>query len=223
MSGMPVGLRLLRPDGIEVEKRQPTGDQLGAYRQSFALPRDARIGAWPGRAASRLEGAADRRRRIPCRRFVPPQLKVELAAADGPIRPAEAFPVDVAARYYYGAPGAGLAIEAEATIALDDDPFPTHPGYRFGLVDEEFTGDRRDIEAPSTDDNGKTRLSVMLRDLPDLTRPLRRQSGSACSSRAAAPLRDRGLGRSGNVRWRSGCVRPPATMRSPRAARQRSR
>jgi alpha-2-macroglobulin len=40
MSGLPVGLRLLRPDGIEVEKHQLTGDQAGGYRQSFALPRD---------------------------------------------------------------------------------------------------------------------------------------------------------------------------------------
>ena len=171
-SGLPVGLRLLRPDGIEVEKRQPTGDRLGAYRQSFALPRDARIGAW--RVELRLDpkappiGSAEFR----VEDFVPPQLKVALAAADGPIHPGEPFPVDVDARYYYGAPGAGLAIEAEAVIALDDNPFPMQPGFRFGLVDEEFTGDRRDIEASPTDQNGKTRLSVALNDLPDLTRPL---------------------------------------------------
>jgi uncharacterized protein YfaS (alpha-2-macroglobulin family) len=201
MSGLPVGLRLLRPDGIEVEKRQPTGDRLGAYRQSFALPRDARIGAW--RAELRLDpkapaiGAAEFR----VEDFVPPQLEVELAAADGPIRPAEAFPVDVAARYYYGAPGAGLAIEAEAAIALDDDPFPMHPGYRFGLADEEFTGDRRDMEAPSTDDNGKARLSVVLKDLPDLTRPLAatirvgvfEPSGRADYQVVARPIRQRPL------------------------------
>jgi alpha-2-macroglobulin len=172
MSGLPVGLRLLRPDGIAVETRRLSGDQAGGYRQSFALPRDARIGAW--RVELYLDpkappiGSAEFR----VEDFVPPQLKVELTAADGPIRPGEALPVDVTARYYYGAPGAGLAIEAEAVIALDEDPFPTHPGFRFGLQDEEFTGDRRDIEAPSTGDGGKARLSVVLNDLPDLTRPL---------------------------------------------------
>src|SRR5438270_240956 len=172
VSGLPVGLRLLRPDGIEVEKRQPTGERPGAYRQSFALPRDARIGAW--RVELRLDpkappiGSAEFR----VEDFVPPQLKVELAAANEPIRPAEAFPVDVAARYYYGAPGAGLGIEAEALIALDDNPFPNYPDLQFGLVDEEFTGERRDVEASPTDQNGKARLSVALNDLPDLTRPL---------------------------------------------------
>src|SRR5262252_6067281 len=162
MSGLPVGLRLLRPEGIEVEKRQLTGDRLGGYRESFALPRDARFGAW--RVELRLDpkappiGSAEFR----VEDFVPPQLKVALAAADGPFRPGEAFPVDVDARYYYGAPGAGLAIEAEAVIALDENPFPTHPGFQFGLAGEEFAGDRRDIKAPSTDEKGNARLSVTL-------------------------------------------------------------
>jgi uncharacterized protein YfaS (alpha-2-macroglobulin family) len=201
MSGLPVGLRLLRPDGIEVEKRQLSGDRLGAYPQSFALPRDARIGAW--RVELRLDpkappiGSAEFR----VEDFVPPQLKVELAAADGPIRPGEAFPVDVAARYYYGAPGAGLAIEAEAVIALDDNPFPMHPGFRFGLVDEEFTGDRRDIEASPTGENGKARLSVALNDLPDLTRPLAgtirvgvfEPSGRAVYETVTRPIRQRAV------------------------------
>src|SRR6266850_563402 len=49
-SGLPVSLRLLRPDGIEVERRllstNAPGNRLGAYHQSFSLARDARIGAW---------------------------------------------------------------------------------------------------------------------------------------------------------------------------------
>src|SRR6516225_6079049 len=126
-SGLPVGLRLLRPDGIAVEKRQLTGDKLGGYRQSFALPRDARLGAWRGElyldAKAPPIGSAEFR----VEDFVPPQLKLELTAADRPIRPGEAFPVDLAARYYYGAPGAGLPTEAEAVIRLDDNPFPAHP------------------------------------------------------------------------------------------------
>jgi uncharacterized protein YfaS (alpha-2-macroglobulin family) len=201
-SGLPVGLRLLRPDGFAVEKRQLTGDKLGGYRQSFALPRDARLGAW--RVELYLDpkvppiGSAELR----VEDFVPPQLKLELSAADRPIRPGEAFPVDLAARYYYGAPGAGLPIEAEAVIALDDNPFPMHPGFRFGLVDEEFTSDRRDIEAPSTDGNGKARLSVMLNDLPDLTRPLAatirvgvfEPRGRAVYETVSRPIRQRQLG-----------------------------
>src|SRR5262249_60403348 len=98
--------------------------------------------------------------------LLPPQLKVELTAAEEPIRPNEAFPVEIAAHYYYGAPGAGLGTEAEAVIALDDNPFPNYPDFQFGLVGEEFTPDRRDIEAPATGEDGKAELSVALKELP---------------------------------------------------------
>jgi alpha-2-macroglobulin len=200
-SGLPIGLRLLRPDGIEVEKRQLVRDQLGAHHQSFALPRDARIGAW--QVELRLDPKAPPigKAEFQVEDFVPPQLKVELAAAGELIRPAEAFPVEVAARYYYGAPGAGLGIEAEAMIALDDNPFPNYPDFQFGLVGEEFTGDRRDIEASSTDDDGKAQLAVALGDLPELTRPLAatirvgvfEPSGRAVSETLTRPIRQRQL------------------------------
>ena len=199
MSGLPVGLRLLRPDGIEVEKRQLTGigwAPIGKASRCRAMRASAPGGSSCVSIRKRRRSAAAEFR---VEDFVPPQLKVELAAADGPIRPGEAFPVDVAARYYYGAPGAGLAIEAEAVIALDDNPFPMQPGFQFGLVDEEFTGDRRDIEAPSTDENGKARLSVALNDLPDLTRPLAatirvgvfEPSGRAVYETVTRPIRQR--------------------------------
>jgi uncharacterized protein YfaS (alpha-2-macroglobulin family) len=200
-SGLPIGLRLLRPDGIEVEKRQLVRDQLGAHHQSFALPRDARIGAWQVELRLDPKAPAIGSAEFRVEDFVPPQLKVELAAAEEPIRPAEAFPVEVTARYYYGAPGADLGIEAEAMIALDDNPFPNYPDFQFGLVGEEFTGDRRDIEAPSTGENGKAQLAVALNDLPELTRPLAatirvgvfEPSGRAVSATLTRPIRQRPL------------------------------
>src|SRR6516164_3968609 len=205
MSGLPIGVRLLRPDGIEVEHRllapNSQGDRVGAYHQSFALPRDARIGAW--QVELRLDpkappiGTAEFR----VEDFVPPQLAVQLSAAEEPIRPAEAFQVEIAAHYYYGAPGAGLGTEAEAVIALDDNPYPNYPDFQFGLAGEEFTPDRRDIEAPVTDEDGKAQLSVALNDLPDLTRPLAatirvgvfEPSGRAVSETLTRPIRQRRL------------------------------
>jgi uncharacterized protein YfaS (alpha-2-macroglobulin family) len=205
MSGLPIGVGLLRPDGIEVEHRQLSanspGDRVGSYHQSFVLPRDARIGAW--QVELRLDPKAPPigRAEFQVEDFVPPQLAVELSAADEPIRPAEAFPVEIAAHYYYGAPGAGLGTEAEAVIALDDKPFPNYPDFQFGLVDEEFTPDRRDLEAPVTGDDGKAELSVALSDLPDLSRPLAatirvgvfEPSGRAVSTTLTRPIRQRPL------------------------------
>jgi len=201
VAGLPLTLRLLRPDGVEVDRRQLTGGKLGAFDETYSLTRDARIGAW--RVELKLDpkapaiGSAEFR----VEDFVPPQLKLELTAADKPIQPGEPFPVAATATYYYGAPGAGLAVEAQATIALDDNPFPNEPGFSFGLAGEEFAGDRKDLDAAATDDAGKSSVTLDLADLPDLTKPLAatvqisvfEPSGRAVSETLTRPIRTRPL------------------------------
>ncbi len=201
VSGLPLTLRLVRPDGVEVDRRQLAGDKLGAYDETYSLARDARIGTW--RVELKLDpkapaiGSAEFR----VEDFVPPQLKVELTAADQPVRPGEPFPVAVAANYYYGAPGAGLAVEAQATVALDEQPFPNEPGFRFGLADEKFDGKTADLDAPATDDAGKSSVELNLADLPDLTKPVAatirisvfEPSGRAVGAEVTRPIRTRPL------------------------------
>src|SRR5438067_3375207 len=201
VAGLPVTFRLLRPDGVEVERRQLTGDTLGAHDVTYALARDARIGTW--HAELRLDPKAPAIGSIEFRveDFVPPQLKVELSASDKPVKPGEPYPVAVAARYYYGAPGSGLAVEAQATIGFDEAPFPNEPDFHFGLVGEEFTSDRKDLDPPATDADGKSTATLNLTDLPDLTKPLAatirvsvfEPSGRAVSESVIRPIRQRPL------------------------------
>ena len=74
---------------------------------------------------------------------------------------------------------------AGPTIALDDHPFPNEPGFRFGLVDEEFAGNRKDLDAPATDAAGKSSVALGLTDLPDATKPLAASADSG--ARALLP------------------------------------
>jgi uncharacterized protein YfaS (alpha-2-macroglobulin family) len=201
VTGLPITLRLLRPDGVEVEKRQLIGDRLGAHEVTYALARDARIGTWHAEVKLDPKGAAIGSIEFRVEDFVPPQLKLELSAADRPVRPGEPFPVEIMARYYYGAPGAGLSLEAQATIALDEQPYPNEPGFHFGLVDEQFTADRKDLDVSATDAAGKSTVELNLTDLPDLTRPLAatvrvsvfEPSGRAVSESLTRPIRQRPL------------------------------
>ena len=200
-TSLPLTLRLLRPDGIEVERRQVSQGKLGGFAEEYRLPRDARFGTW--RVEMKLDpkaapiGSAEFR----VEDFVPPQLKVALSADDQAVRPGEPFSVAVAASYYYGAPGAQLPVQAQATIALDDDPYPDQPGFQFGLTDEEFPGDRKDLDAAATDDAGKSTVTLDLGKLPDLTKPLAatvevsvfEPSGRAVSESLSRPIRQRAL------------------------------
>ena len=120
-----------------------------------------------GRVEARSEVAADRLRRIPRRGFCPAAAQSGAAARPTGRSARARLSRSMSTRaYYYGAPGAGLAIEAEAAIALDDNPFPDLSRLQFGLVGEEFTGDPRDIEAPRQTTTAR-RASVDLADLPD--------------------------------------------------------
>jgi uncharacterized protein YfaS (alpha-2-macroglobulin family) len=172
LSGAPLTLRLLRPDGIVVESRQWDAGDLGGHYQRYDLPRDARMGTWQVELRVDPKGPSIANAEFRVEDFVPPTLKVEAKASDAPIHPNQPYAVDVVGTYYYGAPGAGLAVQAGAQIAFDSNPFPTEPDFHFGLVDEKYDGDRKDIDAPATDADGKSSLSLNLTDLPDLTKPL---------------------------------------------------
>jgi uncharacterized protein YfaS (alpha-2-macroglobulin family) len=199
LADLPLTLRLLRPDGVEIDRRQLKGGRLGGYQMAYALARDARIGTW--RAELKVDPKAAPIGAIEFRveDFVPPQLKVALAAPDRPVVPEQPFPVAVTAQYYFGAPGAGLSVDAEATLAYDDNPFPGQPGFRFGLVDEEFSGKRYDVDAPATDAAGRTTATLKLTQLPNLTKPLAvtvrvsvmEPSGRAISETVTRPIAER--------------------------------
>src|SRR5665213_520872 len=201
LSGVPLTLRLLRPDGIVVDTRQLDAGDLGGHYQRYELPRDARRGNWQielrvdpkaapiGTAGFRVED------------FVPPTLKAELSAGAAPIHPNEAYPVTIAGKYYYGAPDADLTVQATATIAFDPTPFPGEPDFQFGLVGEKYDGERKDLDAPATDADGKSSLEVNLTDLPDLTRPLAatievsvfEPSGRPIVAALTRPIRERAM------------------------------
>ncbi|HVB15880.1 MAG TPA: MG2 domain-containing protein, partial [Stellaceae bacterium] len=201
MAGLPLTLRLLRPDGVEVERRQLAGDRLGGYAQIFNLARDARFGTWQIELKLDPKAPAIGSAEFRVEDFVPPQLKVELKAADEPVLPGEKFPIEAAANYYYGAPGAGLAVQAQASIAFDPNPYPDQPAFQFGLVDEKFAGSRQDLDAPATDADGKSNIELSLADLPDVTEPLAatidvsivEPSGRAVSESLVRPIRTRPL------------------------------
>ncbi|HYM72941.1 MAG TPA: alpha-2-macroglobulin [Stellaceae bacterium] len=172
LSGAPLTLRLLRPDGVAVDTKQLTGGDLGAFYQHYALPRDARMGTWQVELKVDPKAAPIGSVEFRVEDFVPPTLKVALTAGDAPMRPNEPYPVAIIGEYYYGAPGAGLSVQATATIAFDPNPFPGEPDFHFGLADEKYAGDRKDLDVAGTDAEGKANLDVTLTDIPDLTRPI---------------------------------------------------
>ena len=207
--------------------RPPPADRRQARRpthETYALARDARIGTW--RVELKLDPKAPAIGSVEFRveDFVPPQLKLELSAADQPIRPGEPFPVAVTGELLLRRAGGRARGRGAGDDRARRQPFPSEPGFQFGLVDEEFCRQQPRISTrrrPTT--HGKSSVTLDLTDLPDLTKPLAatiRVSVFEPSGRAGQRNPDPADPHA--RRWRSACARRRATTRSPRASRRTS-
>ena len=103
--------------------------------------------------------------------FVPERLRVQIEASEDVLRRGQSRPINVQADFLYGAPGSGLAVEAEGRLMVDPNPFPQQEGYVFGRADESF--DERFFQLPGTvtDGTGAAQLAFRLPDEPQTTLP----------------------------------------------------
>ena len=132
--------------------------------------------------------------------FVPDRMAVDLGPVLGPLVPGRPYALPVAARFLYGAPGAGLTGQAQMRLVIDPAPFPALAGYRVGLENEVFAPDAKDLPVPDTDAQGHATLAVALQRAPDTTHPLKASvtvgindpSGHAALAGTEIPVRPAG-------------------------------
>ncbi len=98
-------------------------------------------------------------------------------------------------------PAPSCRCEAHASVAVDDNPFPKESDFSFGMADEEFSADRKDIDVSATDADGKATVSLELSDLPKHTKQLAatvdvsvfEPSGRPVGGSLTRPIRERPL------------------------------
>lgn len=171
----PLTLVAQRPDGIEVGRKTVSGDQLleGGAGWNLSLSPGAPHGRWQISAYVDPKAQAVGRVQFDVADFVPQRLKVTLTAREKQIAPGEDFHVRAEARFLYGAPGASLTGDGEATIAADPDPWPQYKGYRFGRVDDSFSETKVALVVPQTDAAGITTITGNTGTLAQTTLPLK--------------------------------------------------
>lgn len=172
ISGKPLTFKVLRPDGLEVDRRTLSDAGAGSYATQVDLPMNGYPGTWAVTAHAEPDGPVVGRAEFLLEDFVPPRLDIALTAqrkelpVDGPVK------VDLDGRYLYGAPAAGLPGELTVTVRPAANPYPELPGYRFGLVQEEVKPRRTELPGFLTDAAGEASLSVRLPQPPESARPL---------------------------------------------------
>ena len=104
--------------------------------------------------------------------YVPDRIEFDLTSPTAKISQKAPASVEVAGRFLYGAPAAGLDLEGDVTVGIAKER-PGFAGYQFGLADEEIDPVKTTLEdLPTTDDAGKAKFTVNLDKPPASTRPL---------------------------------------------------
>ncbi len=175
-------LVVYRPNGTEARRIRLEDAQAGggAIAKNIDLDRGAPRGVWRAELIVDGQDAAAGDVSWSVEDFVPQRLRVGFSPNESQLRErgivmrrGSSQAIGVQADFLYGAPGSGLAVEGEARLVVDPNPFPEHAGYVFGKADESFSDLLFQLPSTVTDGQGAAQLMLRLEQEPETTLPLR--------------------------------------------------
>jgi uncharacterized protein YfaS (alpha-2-macroglobulin family) len=172
VEGLPLTAILSRPDGVEYSRQLVADSGAGGHVFGLPIAGSAPRGVWRLEMFADLEAPALTSRTFLVEDFLPERIDFDLSLGDTPLS-LGAAPVDltVAARYLFGAPGAGLAVEGEVLVRASEG-LEAYPGYSFGRHDQPFSAQMTSLDGAETDDAGNAVIPVALPQIDDPLRPL---------------------------------------------------
>lgn len=167
-------LVVYRPNGTEARRiRMTEAVDGGAIAKNIEVDRSAPRGMWRAELLVDGQDAAVGTVSWSVEDFVPQRLRVQIEASEAVLRAGQARPISVQADFLYGAPGSGLAVEAEGRLMVDPTPFPDFAEYTFGRADESFDEQFFQLPGTVTDGTGAAQLELRLPSEPQTSLPLR--------------------------------------------------
>jgi uncharacterized protein YfaS (alpha-2-macroglobulin family) len=184
-------LVIRRPSGVEYQKVRFDRIIDGAVAQDVILPRSAPHGRW--RATLEMDGSDAPAGEVDFQveDFAPQRLDVKVDGKAGiPVGPGEVRKVGVAARFLYGASGAGLQTQGEARILIDADPFPAFRGYQWGDQKTPYDEKFEELGSTVTDGQGDATLSFDPAKTGDVAVPLAASITASVFEPGGRPVRE---------------------------------
>ncbi|MGE0418321.1 MAG: MG2 domain-containing protein, partial [Acetobacteraceae bacterium] len=166
---VPTRVIVRRPDGQVFYEGTPQRQPDASVYIPVTLSRGASLGTWSVEVKADPSRPPIGKTEFRVDAFVPDTMAVDLGPASGPIVAGKPYALPVAARFLYGAPGAGLTGSAAMRLVIDPTPFPTLAGYRIGMESELFAPKRLTYPLPETNGQGTTTLTIPAGSLPDTT------------------------------------------------------
>lgn len=174
LSALPLTFVIERPDGVEQRREQVADQGLGGHQLRVPLLADAMRGTWQAKVYADPAAEPLAQTAFLVEDFEPERLDFELQASGTILDPAAPPTLEVAARYLYGAPAAGLEVEGRTRVTAAEGLIDW-PGWRFGLADETPEDRSAPLPGAETDAQGRVRLGVELPTVAPSSRPLQAQ------------------------------------------------
>ena len=166
-------LILTRPDGVEDRRVTLTDQGLGGRATTQKLAGSSMTGTWRAKLYADPKDDPIAQIAFLVEDFVPERLELKLEPGTPALAVEEAGSVNIAGRYLYGPPAAGLAVEGDIVVKASTKEVGGWAGYRFGLADEKIAQVRKELDGlPSTDADGKAAVQITLPPVPKTHRPL---------------------------------------------------
>lgn len=199
VEGGTVVVKVMRPDGKEYRRYSIADQGSGAGHVAIALPVSANRGTWEATAHVDPEDEAVGSVSFEVQDFVPQRLALSIGERPAILKPGDTLAIPVEARFLYGAPASALGGEADLIIEPDPAPFPAHKGFRWGMAEETFAGDRAPLDIAETDEKGATVVTgqwagTVTSTLPlraDIAIAIREPGGRATAEHVRIPVRTR--------------------------------
>jgi len=170
VTGLPLTLIVYRPDGVEHLRVQIDDQGAGGYAYGMPVPDEAQRGAWRFALHADPDGAALTEVSALVDDFEPERIAFELSTTATRLTSGQSFPIELTARYLYGAKAIGLGVNGEI-IATPTDTMKDYPGYRFGLADDPVETVRDSLGGGAiTDEEGFAVLDATVPELPATTK-----------------------------------------------------
>lgn len=181
VTGIPVGVKILSPQGKVFSEYQKTVNEQGAFELAVPMPDFVQTGQY---IAEFYTGSDDllASYRFSIEDFAPDKIRVELEQDKQALNPGESIDIDIDADYLFGAPAANHRYEMD--VRLDHRAYQSeaHPEFDFSNYSTEDTYLENEFSEASLNEAGEATATYVL--------PTGIQSGGYVQGRAFVSVFD---------------------------------
>ncbi|MBB96016.1 MAG: PAN domain-containing protein [Rhodobacteraceae bacterium] len=186
VDGLPLTAILKRPDGVEHARLVSSG-LAGGHVFDIVLGTTVPRGAWTLDVHADADAPPLASAALLVEDFLPERIDFDLSLPDTALHPGDGPLLTVAARYLFGAPGAGLEIEGSVVLS-PADTVAGYEGYRFGRHDRGLSPMRSFFGGERTDAQGLARVPLDIPRMAEADRPLQARVITRVADGAARPV-----------------------------------